>query len=347
MSYIISENENKKVLASKEVNYIFDKNTGFSAVWGRTKSEDPLFSPYGPFIADIEITTKCNGPGGKLCPFCYKANTPNGHNMSYDEFVQIFNKLPDTLQQIAFGVDAQCTSNPDVWKIMKHCETLGVIPNVTVADIDYQTALNLSEICGAVAVSRYEDKNLCYDSVKRLVDNEMEQVNIHIMLSKETLPMVIETIEDKINGEERLKGLNAIVFLSLKKRGRGVNHTSLDTNDFKYIVDLCLENDIVFGFDSCSCMKFLDAVKGHPKEEFFKMISEPCESSRFSIYIDAYGDYYPCSFMEGQGEWEEGISVLNCNDFMEDVWNSERNKHFRDMSIHCLEKNVACQYYDV
>ncbi|MCK5020897.1 MAG: hypothetical protein KAS32_28005, partial [Candidatus Peribacteraceae bacterium] len=186
MTYEIHENDSVKALTSPEINYVFDKNTGFSAVWGKTRDDDPDWSPYGPFIADIEITTSCKGPGGKLCKFCYKSNNPVGDYMSLDKFKRVFDKLPNTLQQIAFGVDAQCESNPDTFQIMEYCRNNGVIPNVTVADISDDVADNLSKLCGAVAVSRYDDKDYCYNSIKKLTDRGMDQVNIHMMISSES-----------------------------------------------------------------------------------------------------------------------------------------------------------------
>ena len=47
---LISETPKKKLICSKEYNYRFDKETGFFARWGKTKEEDPLFSPFGPEI---------------------------------------------------------------------------------------------------------------------------------------------------------------------------------------------------------------------------------------------------------------------------------------------------------
>lgn len=345
--YMIENNGPFKFLMSEDVNYVFNRQTGFSAVWGKTKEDDPDFSPYGPFIADIEVTTICKGPGGNLCPFCYKANTPNGDYMSFDLFEKVFDKLPDTLQQIAFGVDAQCESNPDIWKIMEHCRKNGVIPNVTVADITDETADKLAELCGAVAVSRYRNKNYCYDSIKKLSDRGMKQVNMHIMISKETLPMVWETLQDITMGEPRLKGLNAIVFLSLKKKGRGTSHNPISQDIFTRITNYCIDKGISFGFDSCSATKFLKAVEGHPMERQFNIAAEPCESTRFSVYIDSYGDMYPCSFCEGVEGWERGISVDKCHNFIDDVWNDPKTIVFRDKCISCLKNGEACQVYEV
>lgn len=232
---LVSETPTKKIVRSKTYNYNFDKETGFFARWGKTKEDDPLFSPFGPEILDIEITTKCDGVGGKLCPFCYKSNTPNGKNMSFETFKKMIDKFPTYeqelvvivvdnqygfgyppkgnvktkkgdklakdikegdildiykkewshspqivtavrakkkkvpfLTQVAIGADSKAESNPDLWKMMDYCRKKGVIPNITVAQITDKTADKLVDKCGAVAISRYDDKNICYDSVKKL-----------------------------------------------------------------------------------------------------------------------------------------------------------------------------------
>ena len=69
---------------------------------------------------------------------------------------------------------------------MEYCRENGVIPNITVAQIDDTVAKKLSELCGAVAVSRYAYKDACYDSVNKLTYLGMKQVNIHQMISQET-----------------------------------------------------------------------------------------------------------------------------------------------------------------
>jgi hypothetical protein len=84
----IIETPTTKVVSSENYNFVFYKRSGFFARWGKTKDEDPEFAP-SPEILDIEITTKCNGPDGKLCPFCYKSNNPNGYNMSFHTFKTI------------------------------------------------------------------------------------------------------------------------------------------------------------------------------------------------------------------------------------------------------------------
>lgn len=349
MKYIIEENRKIKKLISEDYNYYFNKETGYFERWGKTLLEDPDFSEFGPEIADIEITTKCSGPGGKLCPFCYKGNTPSGSNMSFDTFKKIFHKLPKTLTQIAFGADATATMNPDIWKIMSYCRNNDynyVVPNITVADVSDEVAKNLEKYCGAVAVSRYSDKDICYDSVKKLTDLGMTQVNIHLMVSEETYMDAIETLSD-IKTDSRLSKLNAIVFLSLKNKGRGKNFQSLSQEDFKKIVDFAMKLEVPFGFDSCSCQKFLESVKDHSDFKKFEMMAEPCESTRFSIYIDVHGNYYPCSFSEGIGKWKNGISVIDSKNFLEDIWNSKNTQEFRIKCINNITDKNSCQLYSI
>ncbi len=176
MSFVSEENKNFKICKSDEYNYIFNKNNGFFARWGKTKKDDPQFSPFGPEILDIEITTICNGIPNKEnkispCKFCYKSNTKNGKNMSFEILKKVLDKFDKKiLTQIAFGVDASATSNPDLWSMMKYCRSQGIIPNITVADISDETADKLVSVCGAVAVSRYENKDICYNSIKKMTD---------------------------------------------------------------------------------------------------------------------------------------------------------------------------------
>lgn len=348
----ILESEKEKVIISENYNHVFNKETGLSIRWGKTLEDDPDVCEFGPEIADIEITTICHGVKDKNgveqpCKFCYKSNTPNGSNMSFDTFKKIFHKLPRTLTQIAFGADSHATSNPDLFKIMDYCRNNDynyVVPNITVADISDETADKLSELCGAVAVSRYANKELCYDSVKKLTDRGMKQINIHILVSDNTYDMVMETLKDRLT-DERLQKMNAIVLLSLKKKGRGVNFTSLSQDKFKQIVQFAFHNNIAIGFDSCSCYKFLDSIKNTTGFEEMKKYTEPCESGRMSIYINTEGKVFPCSFSEEtdlKEDWKDGIDIVECNDFLSDVWSCDKMMKWKTDLINNCDNHLNC-----
>jgi len=325
---------------SQNYNYIFDTETGFFARWGSTLKDDPDYAPF-PEILDIEITTKCMGPGEKLCPFCYKGNTPNGTNMSFDTFKQILDRMPSILQ-IAFGADAQCKSNPDIWKMMEYCRSKNVVPNITIADIDDETADNLLKYVGACAVSRYSNKDICYDSIKKLTDRGLKQTNMHFMISKETYNQAIETIHDCVN-DPRLDKLNAIVFLSLKTKGRGTGFTPLTQEEFNTLMDECIKHKVPFGMDSCSAHKYLNYIKDKPELKNTEFSVEPCESSCFSSYISVDGEFFPCSFLENIGDFKEGINVLEYKSFNE-IWNHEKVKKFREI---LLKNERRCPVYNI
>jgi hypothetical protein len=343
----IKETAHKKMMASENANYVFDKKTGKMITWGKTLQDDPELFP-GPTIADIEITTICNGVGGKVCQHCYKSNNPSGKNMSLSTFKEVFESLPRTITQIAFGADADGKANPDIWSIMDYARDRGVIPNITMADIDESTADNLVKRCGAVAVSRYENKNICYDSVKRLTDRGMTQVNIHMLLSQETLERTLETITD-IQSDDRLSKLNAIVFLSLKQKGRGTAYHSLTQEEFNRVVQACKDAEIGYGFDSCSSLKYFKSLDDSEYEKMKQFIM-PCESTLESSYINYEGDFFPCSFTEGTDGWGEGIPVSG-KDFVEEVWHHPKTESFREKLLESKRCNRfgcrECPLYDI
>lgn len=364
--YLIKETSKIKRLVSPSFNYYFDKVTGFHAQWGKTQEENPERSFFGPTIADIEVVSMCKGPGGKLCPFCYKANTPKGEYMTFEQYKTIFSKLPHTLTQIAFGADADCSLNPDLFQIMQYTRDNGVIPNITVADISEETANKLGALCGAVSVSWYgvhTKKDYCYDSIEKLSrnlrkfkdGNTLQSVNMHFMLSKETLPYIDELIND-IKTDKRLEHLNAVVFLSLKQKGRGVKFQGCTKEEFKTVVDRMLAEKINFGFDSCGAGKFLESVKDHPNYATFETYAEPCESTKFSLYINEKGQCVPCSFMENM-DWNKHSdvkyfdmlddSIKDANDFVKKVWNSPEYLDFGKCSNCAIANGQGCHIYNV
>ncbi len=327
---------------------LFRKTDGFTAKWGTSKEDDPAYCPWGNEIADIEITTACNGirdKDGKRepCAFCYKANTPKGNYMSLKTFKGIFDLInqPRTMTQIAFGIDAECKTNPDVWKIMDYCNKNNVVPNVTVADIDGETAENIVARCGACAVSCYErDKNRCYDSIKlitvtakRLMKRHFK-CNLHLLVSEENADFVKDVLDDR-QKDDRLKDMHAMILLSLKQKGRGVKYHKMNEDTRKTVINSLLDHMFAWGSDSCGANQVLKAIKSHPDYEKLKMFIEPCEKYLFSLYINSKGVLYPCSFMEKEGKWKEGIDLVNGNyhDFTKEIWNHKRVVEDREQSL--------------
>ena len=314
-----------KTCASPGYNFAFREEDGLFLRWGKDENDDPLFSPFGPEILDLEISV--NGCPNS-CPWCYKSNTSQAPtNMSLETFRTILDKMPPTLCQIAFGITGVKT-NPDFLKMMELCREHRIVPNFTLSgiDADEEFIKESAKLIGAVAVSCYEgDEETCYDTVSSYHKAGVEQTNIHFMLSEETVSFAYQVIND-------IKKWNipvhALVFLGVKPKGRARGHfTSVSQKKFDGLVSKCEEVGINCGFDSCSAPKYANHIQGTDKAHLITFV-EPCESSLFSAYINVFGAYFSCSFSEGEEPWE-GVDVLAANDFVKDVWFHPEVKEFR------------------
>jgi hypothetical protein len=55
-----------KIVNHPKYNYIFNTKTGLFIRWGKSTNDDPILSPLGPEILDIEVSTICS----HQCPWC-------------------------------------------------------------------------------------------------------------------------------------------------------------------------------------------------------------------------------------------------------------------------------------
>ena len=350
----------KKIrIAGRDYNMTFDPADGTLVRWGRTFDDDPVMCPVGPEIADIEISTICNGIGKTMakrqpCSWCYKSNTGVGEYMSLETFKKILKSMPPTLTQIAFGI-GDLDANPDMYAIMQHCRDNNVVPNVTTngMGIDegvFPQAANprthaeqLARLCGAVAVSHYGIDDTCFDAVASLSSHGLKQVNIHKLLSEETYQSCFDLIDkastnDPTRADPRLKGLRAIVFLLLKPKGdRNTFHPIRSMGHYKDLLEYAQAKGVMVGMDSCSApmaLKSLDA-------SCIPSI-EPCESTLFSIYINVKGEVFPCSFTEGTPGWERGIDATNAVSFGKEVWYHPKLVEWRKNLLRSSEGCTGC-----
>ncbi len=273
---------------------------------------------------------------------CYKSNTNQGNNMSLETYKEVLDKFPDNLTQVAFGI-GDIDTNPDLWKIMEYTRSKGIIPNITIngSRMTDEYYGRLASVCGAVAVSNY-GKKLCYTAVQKLNERKVEgstlkQVNIHQLLSEETLDTCWELLHD-MKTDERLKDLNAVVFLMMKPKGdRNFFHMMKDAEKYKELVNYALDNRLKIGFDSCTAPSFLRAVKERTNYKQLEQNAEACESTLFSYYVDVEGKGWPCSFSEGE-PGIKSIDLLEVKDFMKEVWNNKQTVNFRNKLIDSKEK---------
>jgi MoaA/NifB/PqqE/SkfB family radical SAM enzyme len=345
MACKIKESSDIKVLVSPEYNYVFNKKNGNMMSWGKTPDDDPDVCPYGPVIADIEVSTVCHGIGTP-CSFCYKSNTPKGDNMSLETFKKVFDMLPRTLTQIAFGI-GDVDGNPELFDMFRYCNDHGVKPNVTMNGARMTPGLydRFVEQCGAIATSYYDD-DVCFDNIAELSKRGLRQCNIHAMLCNETYQSCVELI-NKAKTDPRLSGLNAIVFLLMKPKGDRNKFTSLrDKKLYGILIDHAMDKGVNIGFDSCGASAFVDWAKLRKRDELVKL-AEPCESTRQSIYISCDGRAMPCSFFDRPDK--PGIELLEVTDFVKEVWDSKLFEDFRERIHASTDCNgcAHCPIYDL
>lgn len=336
-----------KTCSSPDYNYTFNMVTGDFVRWGKTFADDPKMGSLEIF--DLEVSTICNGIGKGPCSFCYKSNTKKGENMSFATFKTIFDKLPKTLTQIAFGI-GDIDACPDLRTMFFYCRhnkhNPGVVPNLTINGFGLtdEWANYFAEMCGGIAVSVYEPKDVCYDAVRKLLDAGLTQVTVHQLVSEETFEKCKEVINDAAT-DPRLKGLKAVMLLTLKPKGkRNKYHTLKDVTKYRELIDLAFSLGVNVGFDSCGAATFLAAVKDHKNFKQFSQLSESCESNRFSGYANVKGQWAHCSFTDGEPGWGT-VNLLKIQDFETEVWQSGEVKKFRDRLMCQKNDHIDSEVY--
>ncbi len=251
---------------------------------------------------------------------------------------------PTPLGQVALGLTG-VKANPDLIKIMRYTRSKGIFPNFTLtgADLDYDMAVDLADLCGALAVSCSPTNiDLCFDTVKLFTDLGVQQTNIHVVVSQETVPLVWQLLSARMV-DHRLKNMGAIVGLMVKPKGRAKGRYTPPTADqYRDIVREALHAKIPIGLDSCSANRFVRSLDEIPMEPEHKkaliQCSDPCESMCFSIYVDVEARVWPCSFCENEEQYKP-IDLLAADDFVKDVWHSPLANNFRKK---LLSQNRDC-----
>lgn len=389
----IKDNDEYKALMSTDYNFLFNKVTGdfyrwghnstkpekkkvdgddmtvyliWNFIWGKkfdvhefmwdleTDGDDTIFLPN---IADIEISTKCEGVSIKgssatPCKMCYKSNTNNGKYMSTDDFIKIIEFIKIPITQIALGIGN--IDQPNLFEIMDVCIERGIVPNITINGYGMTDELydKLAYRCGAISISYY-DKDLCFDAIYELATlRGMKQVNIHAYTSENSYETILQLIDD-LQTDERAKDMSAVVLLQAKLKGNALlnGHKQLSQEKFNIISQKLLKSGLNYGSDSCGAFKTLESFKDEPNIEDIEESVMSCESTIESCYIDVEGNYYPCSFSQGVDSnglnWKEGLSVLDCDDFIKDIWFNERTREFSEHVLECRKCKKSCPIYEI
>ena len=78
---------------------------------------------------------------------------------------------------------------------------------------------------------------------------------------------------------------------------------------------------------------------------------EPCESTKFSIFVNVKGEVFPCSFMEKEQGWETGINLTDekYKNYTTQIWNNPRILEWRKGSMNCVDCDGRCKcpHYEI
>lgn len=313
---------------------IFNPDNGFYARSGVIDEEgkdtgiDPFMSSF-PELIDVGIMQTC--VCAKKCNVdCYqKASERTGNNMSVDDFKNIVEQCKGKCFQFALGGAGDVDTHENFEEILKICRDNSIVPNFTTSGIAMtkEKADICKKYCGAVAVSEhfadYTDRAL-----DLLIDAGVK-TNIHYVLSNKSIDTAIERL--KCNGFK--KGINAVVFLTYKPVGHGIEENVLKADDprvkeFFELVDTGKFRHKI-GFDSCSCPGVVNFTKNVSMDSM-----DFCEGGRFSAYIDANMNMMPCSFANQDSSW-----FVSLRDYsIQDAWDGDIFERFRYSLRHSCKK---------
>jgi len=317
---------------------IFEDKTGFyirSAILDKDGKETDVeaFQRSFPNLIDVGIMGHCLHGESGLCIAsgveCYQdgLNT-KVKNMAFDDYKSIVDQSKGKVFQIALGGRGDFNKHESFKEIVEYTRQEGIIPNGTTSGL----ALSKSEVdiiknnFGACAVSEYRSK-YTRKAIALLIEAGVK-TNIHFVLSNNSIDEAINKLEN--NSFD--KGVNAIIFLLHKNIGLGSKANVLRYNDEKVkrffeLADDTKERPFKIGFDSCSTSGIVTFMKNVLPESV-----EPCESAKFSMYVDAQMNAMPCSFCNSDKKWYESLNEKS----IQDAWNGDIFNKFRSFS------NGAC-----
>lgn len=304
---------------------MFDPKTGFYMRTGvldengKDTGVDPFMTTY-PELLDIGIMQQC------VCAHrcnvdCYqKAIERKGNNMSLEDFRSILEQCKGKTFQYALGGAGDVDTHENFEELVKLCREYNIVPNFTTSGIlmTKEKAEICKKYCGAIAVSEH-----FADYTERALDLLLEagvKTNIHYVLSNKSIDTAIE----RLKSNSFKKGINAVVFLTYKPVGLGVEENMLRADDPRVAEFFSLIDNGNFhhkiGFDSCAAAGLVNFTKSVNMDSI-----DFCEGARYSAYIDANMNMMPCSFANQDSSWFVNLREHT----IQEAWDSEIFEKFR------------------
>lgn len=305
---------------------LFNTKTGFEILQGINGNDDP-FSLELPSLLDIGVMGTCK----HKCPFCYQGHE-NKPNMPFSEFKKIIDEVSFHVNQVALGGRGDPNHHEEFKEIIEYCRSKNVVPNYTTSGIGLtDEQIEISKMCGAVAVSDYE-QSYTYNALGRLIDAGVK-TNIHQIFSKQSATKCSGIVFGNIPSvwDFDHSKLNAVIFLLFKPHGAGkdvISEMQPTVEQLKAFAEIVFNSKASFkiGMDSC----LINHMIKYGKPSNLQLTSiDTCEAARMSAYITPDMKFMPCSFAD-----QELWSIPLKDKGITEIWNNGENfKTFR----WCLE----------
>jgi radical SAM protein with 4Fe4S-binding SPASM domain len=324
-------------------NFLGNTESGMTMRWGATPGINPVYAPW-PELADISISNHCS----KNCGFCYRDSKPDKSFIPLDQYEFILDRLCSdrwgSVFQVALG-GGEPLEHPDFIPIIHQTHARGVIANFTTngEHLDTRSVEAIKGKVGAVALSVARMDDLDAAKVNLLTDAGI-RTNIHYILDNQSIHEASEIVGGRFN--HMLRGINGVVFLTFKPKGRGSEERCLEMgDDLEHFISLIESGAATsrVGFDAC----FVPVLMKYTGVNVDYIDS--CECGFFSVYIDEKLNVKPCSFALGDAY------TFNLREHdMEDIWQHKYKPYRAEMLSHVCTNDCEhttschgkCMYYD-
>lgn len=308
---------------------LFNTKTGLEITSGINGFKDPFILDMASLL-DIGVMGTCK----HKCKFCYQGHEDRP-NMPLSDFKRIIDEVCEHVNQVALGGRGDPNHHENFREIIEYCREKNVVPNYTTSGIEMTPEhVEISKMCGAVAVSDYE-ATYTNSAINMLIEAGIK-TNIHQIYSRESHIKCIGIVQGHRPltwGFDHTK-LNAVIFLLFKPHGAGRQLRYLIPTEAQ-IKTLAANiftpsSRFKIGMDSC----LVNHVLKHSKPTPIQRASvDTCEASRMSAYITPDMRMMPCSFAD-----ETKFSVP-ITDGLFPIWEcSDPFNKFRET----LQKTNAC-----
>jgi MoaA/NifB/PqqE/SkfB family radical SAM enzyme len=318
-----------KKIETEKYAILFNTKTGLEITSGINGHPDPTVLNMASLL-DIGVMGTCK----HKCKFCYQGHIDRP-NMKLSDFMRIIDEVSEHTNQVALGGRGDPNHHENFKEIVEYCRKKNVVPNYTTSGIDLdENHVEISKLCGAVAVSDYEQ--LYTNTALNMLIEAGIKTNIHQIYSSESHIKCIGLIEGHKPltwGFDHTK-LNAVIFLLFKPHGAGANvrHLIPTEAQIKWLGMNIFKPKSKFkiGMDSCLVNHVLQYAE---PTKIQRASVDTCEASRMSAYITPDMKMMPCSFAD-----ETKFSVPITQGLFP-IWeNSQPFNQFRNV----LTKQQAC-----